>query len=300
VFADVNPLTGNVTAESVQARISARTRAVVVTHLFGNPADVEGIVEVAKGADLPIIEDCAQAFGATVGRRHVGSLGDYGTFSLQQGKHITTGEGGLVVSRSPETTRRMRLFVNKAWDYDTPDDHEFLALNYRMSELVGAVGCAQLAKLAGGVETRLKAAAILDAALLDVPGIAIPPVINGSSHSYWRYPILVDPAVIPGGPSALAQQIGALGIPSSPRYIQKPAFRCGVFQRQKTLGSSRFPFASARPEAVDYSETRFPGTFSYLERVLVLPWNEKYDDEIAAEIGDAIRTGVAALLGSGA
>jgi dTDP-4-amino-4,6-dideoxygalactose transaminase len=297
VFADVDPRTGNVTARTVEERISPRTQAVVVTHLFGNPADVEGIVEVAKQANLRVIEDCAQAFGARVGHHHVGTIGDTGTFSLQQGKHMTTGEGGLVISRSPEVAQQMRLFVNKAWDYDSPGDHDFLALNYRMSELAGAVGRAQLAKLAGGVEARIKAAAVLDAALMDLPGISIPPVIEGGTHSYWRYPILVDPAVIPGGPSALARELMQLGIPSAPRYIQKPAFRCGIFQKQKTLGTSRFPLDLARPEAVDYADALFPGTFSYLEQVLVLPWNEKYDEEIASDVGDAIGTGVERLLG---
>jgi dTDP-4-amino-4,6-dideoxygalactose transaminase len=190
----------------------------------------------------------------------------------------------------------MRLFVNKGWDYDNPVDHDFLALNYRMSELAGAVGRAQLAKLAGGIEARVKAAAVLDAALLDVPGLAVPPVIDGGRHSYWRYPILVDPTIIFGGPAALAQELKSLGIPSAPRYIQKPAFRCGLFQRQKTLGSSRFPFDLARPEAVDYSEALFPGTFSYLEQVLVLPWNEKYDEEIAADLGEAIGAAVERLV----
>jgi dTDP-4-amino-4,6-dideoxygalactose transaminase len=299
VFADVDPLTGNVTAQTVQERLSPRTRAVVVTHLFGNPADVDGIVAVARRGGIPVIEDCAQAYGAAIGQRHVGTIGEYGTFSLQQGKHMTTGEGGLVVSSSPESTRRMRLFVNKAWDYDTPGDHDFLALNYRMSELVGAVGRAQVTKLTGGIEARVKAAAVLDATLLDAQGLTIPTTIPGATHSYWRYPILVDPAVIPGGPNALAQQLKTLGIPSAPRYIQKPAFRCGIFVNQKTLGSSRFPFDLARPEALDYSTARFEGTFKYLERVLVLPWNEKYDEEIAAKIGDAICTAVERLVGAG-
>jgi dTDP-4-amino-4,6-dideoxygalactose transaminase len=298
VFADCDPLTGNISVESVRARLSARTRAIVVTHLFGNPATVSEIVDVAKEAQVPVIEDCAQAFGARVGSSHVGTIGDFGTFSLQQGKHMTTGEGGLVLARSASDTRQMRLFVNKAWDYDSPGDHDFLALNYRMSELVGAVGLAQLSKLAGGVEARMKAAAVLDAAMIDVPGITIPPVSEGSTHSYWRYSLLVDPTVIPGGPKALADELKVLGIPSAPRYIQKPAFRCGVFRYQKTFGQSRFPFNLARPEAVDYSQELFPGTFSYLERVLVLPWNEKYDEEIASDLGEAIREAALALSGS--
>jgi dTDP-4-amino-4,6-dideoxygalactose transaminase len=299
VFADVDEHTGNITADTVLSRLSSRTRAIVVTHLFGNPADVQGIVDIARDANVAVIEDCAQAFGARVGSDHVGTIGDFGTFSLQQGKHMTTGEGGLVISGSAEAARQIRLFVNKAWDYDSPGDHDFLALNYRMSELVGAVGLAQLAKLAGGVEARVKAAAVLDAALLDVPGLVGSPILEGALHSYWRYPVMVDPKIVPGGPNALAQELKSLGIPSAPRYIQKPAFRCKVFRDHKTFGQSRFPFDLARPEAVNYSETLFPGTFSYLERVLVLPWNEKFDDEIAMRVGDALRFAVGRLVGGG-
>ncbi|HEY7564504.1 MAG TPA: DegT/DnrJ/EryC1/StrS family aminotransferase [Acidimicrobiia bacterium] len=295
VFADVDPDSGNVTADTVAARLTDRTRAIIATHLFGNPADVEAIARVARSAGVPLIEDSAQAFGAMVGDRHVGTIGEIGTFSLQQGKHITTGEGGLTVTSDAATARRARLYVNKAWDYDTPGDHDFLALNYRMSELIGAVGVAQLAKLADGVEARRKAAAALDAALAPIDGIRPTPAVIGTTPSYWRYGLLVDPNVVPGGPAALAGQLRELGIPSAPRYIQKPAFRCGIFRDQKTFGQSRFPFTLASAEAVDYSEERFPGTFSFLERILVLPWNEKYDEGVVATLATAIRHGVERL-----
>ena len=96
------------------------------------------------------IEECAQAFLARSAGRLVGTVGAVGCFSLQQGKQMTTGEGGLVVSSDPELARRIRLFVNKAWPYgETEPDHEFLALNSRMNELAGAVANAQLDKLEG-------------------------------------------------------------------------------------------------------------------------------------------------------
>lgn len=297
VFADVDPHTGNVTAETVRARLSDRTKAIIATHLFGNPADVIAIGKVAKEAGVPLIEDAAQAFGAMVGDRHVGSIGEIGAFSLQQGKHITTGEGGLIVTSDREIAHRARRYINKAWDYEIPSDHDFLALNYRMSELVGAVGVAQLAKLADGVESRRKAAAAFDAALAPVEGVRPTSAVIGTTPSYWRYGLLVDPSLVPGGPAALAGQLREIGIPSAPRYIQKPAFRCGIFRDQKTFGNSRFPFTLARPEAVDYSVDRFPGTFSFLERILVLPWNEKYDETVVETLAAAIRHGVERLVG---
>ena len=95
-----------------------------------------------------MIEDCAQAYLAASGGRIVGTIGTIGCFSLQQGKHITSGEGGLIVTSDDTLARRVRLFIDKAWGYGDPaPDHYFLALNYRMSELQGAVALAQLGKL---------------------------------------------------------------------------------------------------------------------------------------------------------
>ena len=293
MFADVDPVTMNVTPETIEAAISDRTRAIVATHLFGLPCDMAGIETVAARRGIPVIEDCAQAFLARSQDRLVGSIGLVGCFSLQQGKHITTGEGGLVVTDDETIGHHMRRYVNKAWDYwSSPTDHDFLALNYRLTELQGAVGRAQLEKLEAGVATRIANAVHLNRMLADIEGLTVPEPAPGDSHSYWRYALIVDPAIVPGGPGALAAELKMGGIASAPRYIQKPAFRCGVFANQKTFGSSRWPFTLARPEAVDYSVERFPGTFRALERVLVLPWNERYThddvDALGMRIADAV------------
>src|SRR5438128_10943415 len=113
VFADVDPDTLNVTAAPPEPRLSARTRAIIVTHLFGNPCEMREILSLARARDIPVIEDCAQAFLAGHEGRPVGTLGAIGCFSLQQGKHVTTGEGGLVVTNDDALARRMFLFINK-------------------------------------------------------------------------------------------------------------------------------------------------------------------------------------------
>lgn len=290
VFADVDPRTCNVTAESIEAALSARTRAVVVTHLFGNPCDMGPIMELARARRIPVIEDCAQSFLARSGGRTVGSIGDIGCFSLQQGKHITTGEGGLVTTNDPDLARRVFLFINKAWGYGDPQpDHYFLALNYRMSELQGAVAVAQLDKLAGVVASRTASAARLTELLGGIEGVETPFVHDGNMHTFWKYCLRVDSTVVRDGAQGMARLLKERGIASAPRYIQKPAFMCEVFREQRTFGASRFPFTLARPEAVDYDPARFPGTFAALEGVLVLPWNERYTDEHVAYIADSVR-----------
>ena len=293
VFADVDPDTLNVTAATIQARLSARTRAIVVTHLFGNPCEMSEIMALARARDIPVIEDCAQAFLARHDGQLVGTLGSIGCFSLQQGKHVTTGEGGLVVTNDDALARRMYLFINKAWGYgDAHPDHYFLALNYRMSEVLGAVAVAQLPKLDAVAQRRIAAAAGLTAQLQGLPGIEPPRVSRRSVHTYWKYCLQVDDQVVADGSPGLGRLLKEKGIASSPRYIQKPAFMCEIFQKQRTFGRSRFPFTLARPEALDYGRARFPGTFRGLERVLVLPWNELYTDDHVSYIAHSIHEAV--------
>lgn len=298
VFADVDADTCNVTAETIKRCISERTRAVIVTHLFGNPCDMKSIMELADRRGIAVIEDCAQAFLATNNGSNVGSIGKIGCFSLQQGKHITTGEGGIITTNDDLLARRVFLFINKAWGYgDQNPDHYFLALNYRMSELQGAVALAQLEKLKWVVSARKSLAGRLNATLAGIPGVETPKTGEDSEHVYWKYCIMVDPVVVPGGVVEMGKHLRLRGIFSAPRYIQKPAFMCEVFQKQNTFGTSRYPFTLARPEAVDYGNTKFPGTFRALDRVLVIPWNERYTEEHVDYIASAIRETVSQLRG---
>lgn len=295
VFADVDPVSGNITAETVRERITDRTRAIIVTHLFGGPADIDGIVALARPLGIPVIEDAAQAFLASVDGRNVGMIGDIGCFSLQQGKHITTGEGGLVITSDDHYARRVKLFVNKAWPYGEQNpDHEFLAPNYRLSELQGAVGLAQLGKLEDLVKRRRELAGVLTDSLENVPGVSTPVVAPGAVHSYWRYCLRVDNQVIKGGPDTLAVLLKDYDVASAPRYVRKPAFACKVFTEQRTFGESRWPFTLANSDAVDYSPDRYEGTTQALSQMLVLPLNERYTLNDINYVSSSVR-GAAAL-----
>lgn len=296
VFADVDEKTYNVTARTIEACLSERTRAIIVTHLFGNPCEMGEIMELARARNLPVIEDCAQAFLAEYDGRLVGTMGAIGCFSLQQGKHITTGEGGIVVTNDEALARRMFLFINKAWGYgDANPDHYFLALNYRMSELQGAVALAQLPKLSSVVERRVALADKLTAKLGGIRGLGTPHVTPSSFHTYWKYCLRVDSKLIAEGANGVARLLKERGIASAPRYIQKPAFMCEVFQKQRTFGTSRYPFTLARPEALNYEPSLFTGTYEALESVLVLPWNENYEDEHVDYIAESVQDAIARL-----
>lgn len=298
VFADVDSHTYNVTAESIERVLSEKTQAIVATHLFGNPCNMREIMELANSRGIPVIEDCAQSFLAEHQQQLVGTFGSVGCFSLQQGKHITTGEGGIVVTNDDEIARRMFLFINKAWGYgDEKPDHYFIALNYRMCELQGAVAGAQLEKLDEVARARSAMAEQFTARISHLPGIECPKVAESDWCTFWKYCLHVDPNVIPGGPAALGKHLRVRGIACAPRYIQKPAFRCQVFAEQKTFGNSRWPFTLARPEAVDYDAKHFPGTFEALDRILVLPWNERYGQDhleyLAVNLEKAVKAATA-------
>ncbi|HME92383.1 MAG TPA: DegT/DnrJ/EryC1/StrS family aminotransferase, partial [Myxococcaceae bacterium] len=221
-------------------------------------------------------------------------------FSLQQGKHMTTGEGGVVISSDRRHARRMTLFSDKAWGYgDANPDHYFLALNYRMTDLQGAVARAQLEKLDGVVARRQRTASELTELLSGVPGLTLPAPLPGARHVYWKYPLIVDPDIIVGGADALGVALKRAGIFCVPRYIQKPVFECQVLAERKTYGRSRCPYSCRERNGggqIVYDAAEYPGTMQGLERVVVLPWSEFYSEAHVMFIACAVRNAAESLL----
>ena len=213
---------------------------------------------------MPVIEDSAQAFGATYRGRKVGTFGQLAAFSLQQGKHITTGEGGIVATDDPALARRAFLYVNKAWGYGDPKpDHYFPALNYRLTELQGAVAVAQLPKLDGVVTARRAVAAALQRELAAVPGLVLPSDPAEGTHSWWKFAFRVDPAQVPGGALALGKRMQQAGIACVPRYLQKPAFECELFRDWRASPVTWLPLQPTNrtppPPAAAVRARRLPG-----------------------------------------
>lgn len=293
VFADVDPKTLNVTAETIERVLSEKTKAIIVTHLFGNPCEMRAIMELADARGIPVIEDTAQSFLAEVDGKYVGTIGKIGAFSFQQGKQMTTGEGGIVVTNDDDLARRLYLCINKAWGYgDANPDHYFIALNYRMTELQAALAVEQLKKLDYSVEQRQRMAKLLDEKLADVDGIESYKPADGSTMTYWKYCLRVDDQKIEDGAVGLAKALKVYDVASAPRYVVKPAYKCRVFTEQNTFGDSHFPFNLARPEAVDYADEKFPGTLKGLHDVLVLPINERYEEKHIEFLASSIREAV--------
>jgi perosamine synthetase len=189
VFADVDYDNFGLNPESVERCITPRTKAILVVHIFGNPAKMDEIMAIAKKHNLLVIEDCAQAPMAKYKNQYVGTIGDVGIFSLNYHKHIHTGEGGVMITNNDKLAERIYLIRNHGENIIEPkgveDNFNSFGYNFRMTEMEAAVGIEQLKKLPYLIEERLENAVYLANALGKIKGL-IPPVIESESvHVYY-------------------------------------------------------------------------------------------------------------------
>ncbi len=226
LFADVDRQSQNITAATIEAAITPQTRAIVAVHLAGWPCDMDPILALARQHGMQVIEDCAQAHGATYKGRPVGSLGDVAAFSFCQDKIMTTaGEGGMVTTNSAELWNRMWSLKDHGKSYDAVYHrrhpvgfrwlHESFGTNWRMTEVQSAIGRSMLRKLPGWVRTRRKYAAILNDGLADVPGLRITVPPGFVEHAYYKYYLFVKPDELQPGwtRDRIAEAINSQGVP---------------------------------------------------------------------------------------
>ncbi|HXM41064.1 MAG TPA: DegT/DnrJ/EryC1/StrS family aminotransferase [Bryobacteraceae bacterium] len=175
VFADIDPRTLNLTPESVAGAITPKTRAIIVVHTFGCPADLDPILDIAARHGVRVIEDACEALGAEYRGRNAGGIGDLGVFAFYPNKPITTGEGGMVVSRERELADTIRALRNQGRrPADGWLDHTLLGYNYRLSEINCALGLSQMHRLDGILARRENRAACYREHLQPVPGLTLP------------------------------------------------------------------------------------------------------------------------------
>jgi perosamine synthetase len=186
--------TWNMDVESVERAITDRTRAIVVVHTYGHPARVDRIMEIARRNNLRVVEDAAEALGARVSARSVGTFGDLAIFSFYANKVLTTGEGGMVITSDPELCERVRSRRNLCFGADEESRfiHDDIGFNYRMTNLQAAVGLAQLQHLDEAVEAKIAIAREYNKRFADVRGITTPPDSNWGPNVYWVYGLLIE------------------------------------------------------------------------------------------------------------
>lgn len=202
VFVDIEPDTFNMNAELLEAAITPRTKAIMPVHLFGNPADMKRIREIASKHGLAIIEDCAQAHGARAYEQTVGSFGT-GCFSFYPTKNMTSGEGGMITTNDAAVADTSVLL--REHGARVRYQHEMLAFNFRMTNIHAAIGRAQMNKIQAWTEQRQANAARLNELLVGV--VPTPVVRDWAEHVYHQYTIR-----IPGGRGDVPEQMKALGV----------------------------------------------------------------------------------------
>jgi dTDP-4-amino-4,6-dideoxygalactose transaminase len=226
VFADVDPISQTLTADNIHNVLSPSTRAIIVVHLAGWPCDMDPIIEIAHKHGLKVIEDCAQAHGATYKGRPVGCLGDVAAFSFCQDKIMSTGgEGGMLTTNDAQLWKRAWSFKDHGKAYDAAHKeqtspgfrwlHECFGTNWRLTEMQAAIGRSLLAKLPSQLECRRRNARTLNVRLGEFPALrtTIPPQEIG--HAYYKYYVFLRPEWLRDGWSRdhLLQAIVAEGIP---------------------------------------------------------------------------------------
>jgi perosamine synthetase len=196
VFADSDPKTWCISAASVARLISSRTKGIIPVHLYGHPCDMKALGELVDAHRLWIVEDCAEAFGATFDGRPVGSFGAASMFSFFGNKILTTGEGGMVVTNDDQLAARMRLVKGQGMDPSKRYWHPMIGYNYRMTNIAAAIGLGQLEHVDQLMGDRKRIAGWYRDRLRNVPGLTLPGEAPGASNIYWLYSILLDePAV---------------------------------------------------------------------------------------------------------
>jgi perosamine synthetase len=270
VFADIDPETLNIDPENIKECLSPKTKAIIAVDFSGQPADLDAIKDIAKNNNLVFIEDAAHALGATYKNKWVGSVADMTTFSLHPVKHITTGEGGLVVTDDPEYAERLRRFRNHGiiqdhyqreklgtWTYDM----EEVGYNYRLTELNSVLGISQLQKLSKLLERRQDIAARYSDAFSETPQLSLP-VERSDCQSAWHlYVIKLNLDTLKTDRDEIFQALRAENIGVNVHYIPVPWL--------------------AYYQKLGYKKGSWPVAESMYHRLISLPiWPGMTDDDV--------------------
>jgi perosamine synthetase len=189
---DSEQTTWNLDLDKIEAAITPKTKAIFPVHLFGHPVDMVRLCKLAGTHNLFVVEDAAEAHGAKAFGRMAGSFGDCSCFSFYANKHLTTGEGGMVLTNDDALAERLRLLRNLA--FTTPRfRHEFAGFNFRMTGFQAAMGIVQLRKLNAVIEAKRRLAGLYQRHLADVRGLQLPTEMPWARHVYWMYGVVVEP-----------------------------------------------------------------------------------------------------------
>jgi len=192
VFVDVDPLSWTLDPKKTEQAITKKTKAIIPVHLYGNPCDMDSLVKLANENDLAIIEDATESLGAKWKRQYTGTMGDFGCFSFNGNKLITTGGGGMVVAKDITKAKHIKFLVNQAREANKGYFHEELGYNYRMTNLEAALGLAQMERLDKFLQQKKAFAKIYRDILSDLPFIRFQEELPYGESSWWLPSMIID------------------------------------------------------------------------------------------------------------
>lgn len=261
IFADIDLGTYNIDPEEIKKKITPQTKAIIMVHLLGNPAKMDAIMEVAKKNNLIVIEDCAQAIGAKYKNVLVGTIGNIGVFSFNEPKHLSTGEGGMIITNNDELAEKCRLVRNHGEALNTGKKERsylsaMIGYNYRMTELTAAIGIEQLKKLDKFNEGRIKNARYLTSQLAGIDGLRLPTETEITKHVYYFYGIFYDSKKVGIPREMFIRALKAEGIPCY-GGTPHPLYKNPIFLYKKGYGKTKCPFECRYyPGNVDYTKVK--------------------------------------------
>jgi perosamine synthetase len=227
-------------ADQIEARITSRTRAILVVHIYGHPADLDPVMAIAEKHGLTVIEDAAEVHGAEYRKRRCGGIGHISTFSFYANKLITTGEGGMVLVKNGNHAERARSLRNLCFQPGRRFYHESLGYNYRMTNVQAAMGVGQIERIEETVARKREIAHAYDAALSGIPAIQLPSEMPWALNVYWVYGIVLEDERETDA-LQLMSQLRARGIETRPFFLgmhEQP-----VFQQMGLFRDEHYPVA---------------------------------------------------------
>ena len=242
VLVDADPRTWCMDVEQVAARVTPRTRAIMPVHIYGHPVDMDPVLELARAHGLSVIEDAAEAHGATYKDRAVGGLGDMSCFSFYANKIITTGEGGMVLARSPEHAKRLRSLRNLGFREDRRFYHTELGHNYRMTNVQAALGLSQVEHIDEHLRRKRWMGAAYTERLRDLSQLELPVEESWATNVYWMYGVVLADDV-PFDATEFARRLRSEGVDTRPFFLgmhEQPVLRGrGLFTSERHAVAER-------------------------------------------------------------
>lgn len=264
VLVDIDPETYCIDPGALETAITSRTRAIIVVHLGAQVADMDAIMDIAERHNLIVIEDCAHAHGARWDGRGAGTIGHFGSFSLQSSKILTAGEGGVLLCRTPELAARAASIMDCGRPHDDDGRLFTMGANYRMTELQAALGNVAIERFPEQARQREGMANYLEEALSEVTGVRLlKRDLRHTTRSFYRYIFAIQPETFGGEHDAVCAALEAEGIPSWAGYEAMHHYE--LFQP----GLSKLPVPSAFPERFRFEELELPEAERACEREAV-------------------------------